>query len=123
MESEGVLARYAVVQYKAPQDASLLSLKAHVNSNKKSEPYYRTKPSVLRKAKAAAHASETPKHIVCAIEQEAGGVLNVSSPADIMRNREQVYNACRNVEGRKKKSQHWPVTPTRFCQTHESDAA
>lgn len=102
VESDGVLARYAVVQYKAPQNASLISLKAHGNSNKKSEPYYSTKPSVLRKAKAAAQASETPKHIVIAIEQEAGGVVNVSSPADIIRKREQVYNACRNVEGRKK---------------------
>ena len=103
VESEGVLARYAIVQFKAPQDASLLSLKAHGNSNKKSEPYYRIKPSVLRKVKATAQASETPKHIVSAIEQEAVGVLNVSSPADIMRNREQVYNAGRNVEEKKKK--------------------
>ena len=102
VESECVLARYAVVQYKAPQDASLLSLKARGNSNKKSEPYYRTKPSVLWKVKATAQASETPKHIVSAIEQEAGGVLNVSSLADIMYNREQVYNAGRNVEGQKK---------------------
>ena len=89
------------MQYKAPKDANSLSLKAHGNSNKKNEPYYRTKADVLWKAKAAAQTSETPKHIVGAIEQEAGGVLNVSSPEDIIRNREQVYNACWNVEGRK----------------------
>ncbi|PFX16849.1 hypothetical protein AWC38_SpisGene18854 [Stylophora pistillata] len=89
VETEGVLARYAVGQYKAPPDASSLSLKAQGNCHKKSEPYYRTKLSVIRKAKAVAQASETPNHIISAIEEEAGGVLNVSSPADIIRNREQ----------------------------------
>lgn len=62
------------------------------------------------------------KHIANAIEQEAGGILTVSSPVDIIRNREQVYNAFRDVEGRKKVgtlARH----ADQICQTHESDAA
>ena len=102
VEINGSSAKYAIVQYKAPPDATQLSLRAHGNSKKKNEAYYRTKPSVLKKAKAAAQANDRPKRIISSIEQDAGGAVNVNSPGDIIRNREQVYNVCRNIEGRQR---------------------
>ena len=102
VEINGFLAKYAIVQYKAPANANQLSLRAHGNSQKKNEAYYRTKPSVLKKARAAAQANERPKRIITSIEQDVGGAANMNSPGDIIRNREQVYNVCRNIEGRQR---------------------
>ena len=102
VEVNGSLAKYAIVQYKAPANANNLSLKAHGNSKRKAEAYYRTKPSVLQKAKNSAQANDRPKRIISSIEQEAGGAVNMASPGDIIRNREQVYNLCRNIEGRQR---------------------
>jgi len=84
VEKNGILEKFAVMQYKVPSDLSQLSLRAHGNSHKKIEPYFRTKPSVIQKAKSATQSNEKPKRIISIIEQEAGGVLNASSPSDII---------------------------------------
>lgn len=47
VEVNSSLAKYAIVQYKAPANANNLSAKAHRNSKRKAEAYYRTKPSVI----------------------------------------------------------------------------
>ena len=65
------------MQYKAPANASSLSLRAHGNSKRKADAYYRTKPSVLQKAKNAAQANDRPERIISSIEQEAGGAINL----------------------------------------------
>jgi len=35
-----------------------------------------------------------PKRIISSSEDKAGGAVNMTSPGDIIRNREQVYNVC-----------------------------
>ena len=116
VENKGVLTRYAIVQYKASGDVTDLFLKSHGNSKKKDEPYYRVKPSVLLKAKEAALRSESPKHIISLIEKESGGVLNIDSPSEMLRNREQVYNVCRGLPERKRCRNTGPPRRTDFVK-------
>ena len=42
------------------------------------------------------------KQIITEIEKKAVGVVSVVSPSDLPRDRQQVYNQLRRVEGRKK---------------------
>lgn len=49
------------------------------------------------------------KKIINHIQKEAGGVVSISSPSDFPRDRQQVYNQLRQVEGRKKSRSTGPA--------------
>ena len=57
--------------------------------------------TVLCETKRNETKSNQTKQIIREIEKKAGGVVSVVSPSDIPRNRQQVYNQLRRVEGRK----------------------
>ena len=104
VEHEDKFLRLAVVQYTVkmtPKEAQLLLSKPYGNSRSSSEPHVRTKPSVLEGIREMSHKGSA-KQIISEIEKKAGGVVSVVSPSDIPRDRQQVYNQLRKVEGRKK---------------------
>ena len=64
------------------------------------EAFFRTNPSVLTRIKQ--YAEENPaKHVITKVQQDAGGVSNVTSVSDIPRNRKQVYNQASKIENKK----------------------
>ena len=97
---KGELGRYAVIQYKVTEEAEkLFSRKAHGNVKHHKEAFFRTKPSVLRRIRQ--YAEENPaKHVITKVQQDAGGVSDVTSVSKIKRNRKQVYNQASNIENR-----------------------
>ncbi|KAJ7382626.1 hypothetical protein OS493_033984 [Desmophyllum pertusum] len=81
------------------------------NSRKRgrpSEPKLRTKPSVLWRMREMGSKSSA-KQIINNIHREVGGVVSISSPSDIPKDRQQVYNQLRKVEGRKKSRSTGPA--------------
>ena len=104
VEHESKSMRFAVVQYEikmTPDEAKLHLSKPYGGSQRSSEPHVRTKPSVLEEIRKMGQKSSA-KQIITEIEKKAGGVVSVVSPSDIPRDRQQVYNQLRRVEGRKK---------------------
>lgn len=104
VEHESKFMRFAVVQYTVkmtPEEAKILLSKPYGGSRRSSEPHVRTKPSVLEGIRKMGQKSSA-KQIISEIEKKAGGVISVVSPSDIARDRQQVYNQLRRVEGRKK---------------------
>ena len=104
VEHEGNFMRFAVVQYTVkmtPEEAKLILSKPYGGCQRSSEPHVRTKPSILEGIRKMGHKSSA-KQIISEIEKKAGGVVSVVSPSDIPRDRQQVYNQLRRVEGRKK---------------------
>ena len=63
------------------------------------EAFSRTKPSVLTKIKQYAEENPT-KHLIRKVQQDAGGVSDVTSLSNIPRNRKQVYNQASKIENR-----------------------
>ena len=51
------------------------------------------------------------KKIISHIQEETGGVVSISSPSNIPRDRQQVYNQLRRVEGKKKSRSTGPAKP------------
>lgn len=100
---------YAIVAYKVSGSEELCNTELgkqmirrnHKNQKKSKETYMRTKPSVLSKIKQLGSYMR-PKEIVTAIENEAGGPIELSSPSDIPRNRMQVCNKLRQIPNRPK---------------------
>lgn len=104
VEHESKFMRFAVVQYTVkmtPEEAKILLSKPYGGSRRSSEPHVRTKPSVLEGIRKMGQKSSA-KQIISEIEKKAGGVISVVSPSDIARDRQQVYNQLRRVDGRKK---------------------
>ena len=104
VEHEDKFLRFAVVQYTVkmtPSEAKLLLSKPYGSGRSTSEPHVRTKPSILEGIRKLGDKNSA-KQIISQIEKKAGGVVSVVSPSDIPRDRQQVYNQLRRVEGRKK---------------------
>ena len=105
VEHGGKFLQFAIVQYTVnmtPDEAKLLfsQTKRHLGTQ------VRSKPSVLERLRQLGDMYSAKK-IINHIQKEEGGVVSISSPSDFARDRQQVYNQLRHVEGGKK-SQHWP---------------
>ena len=103
VEHERKFMRFAVVQYTVkmtPEEGKLHLSKPYGGSRRSSEPHVRTKPSVLEGIRQMGQKSSA-KQIITEIEKKAGGVFSVVSLSDIPRDRQQVYNQLRRVDGRK----------------------
>ena len=94
------LGQYAVLQKKVTEETEkLFSRKAHRNVKHHKEAFFQTKPSVLTRIKQ--YAEENPaKHVTTKVEQDAGGVSDVTSVSNIPCNRKQVYNQASKIENR-----------------------
>ena len=106
VEHEEKFLQFAVVQYTVNMscDEAKMLFATPANSRKRgrpSVPQVRTKPSVLERMREMGSKSSA-KQIINNIQNELGGVVSISSPSDIPRDRQQVYNQLRKVEGRKK---------------------
>ena len=104
----GTFCRYYILNYKITDNTgNIVSVpsnsfqQAHGNSKRKHEPYIRTKPSVLE-AISEYGKSKRPKQIISAIQKDAGGVFDMSSPCDVVRDRTQVYNKIKHNKDRPK---------------------
>ena len=109
---EGNFMRFPVVQYAVkmtPGEAKLILSKPYGGPQRSSEAHVRTKPSILEEIRKMGHKSSV-KQIISEIEKKAGGIVSVVSPSDIPRDRQQVYNQLRRVEGRKKARSTGPST-------------
>ena len=95
--------RYAVVHYKIPEEFDGFTFTKHGNGKKKTEPYIRTKPSVLQLVREQLK-NETPKHIISNVTERAGGAEGLNAPSDILNGRQQVYNQARSVTRCKSRS-------------------
>ena len=98
--------------------------KAHGNSRRGNECFIRTKPSVLQSLKKYGK-SMAPKQLITAIQNDAGGVYGMSSPSDVIRNRNQVYNNIRSIPGRIKSRNTGKVKLTDYSKVltmlHDND--
>lgn len=101
VEHEGKFLRLAVVQYIVDtSDTSDIFQRPYGNSNS-SDPHQRTKPSVLAMIRKIGSAGSA-KHIISQIESEAGDITTIPSASHLPRDRQQVYNQLKKVEGRTK---------------------
>lgn len=87
---------YSIIQY--TDDFSFPM--PHGNS-RSTEPYIRTKPSVLKQAKSMGEKMSA-KHVIHSIDKKNGGSTKMKSPSDVIRNRQPLYNAFRYIEGKQK---------------------
>ena len=77
-----------------------VNTKPHGNS-KGSTPYFRTSDSARQRLQTLA-ATQTPKVVIQTITQEVGGEINIETPSDAPRNRQQISNIRRCTTGRDK---------------------
>lgn len=119
VEHEEKFLQFAIVQYTVNMSDEAKMLFATPASSRKrsrpSVPQVRTKSSVLERMREMGSKSSA-KQIINNIQNELGGVVSISSPSDIPRDRQQVYYQLRKVEGRKKNQEHWPSQVTRHHQ-------
>ncbi|KAJ7389396.1 hypothetical protein OS493_031926 [Desmophyllum pertusum] len=113
VEHEEKFLQFAIVQYTVnmTSDEAKMLFANPENSRKRgrpSEPKLRTKPSVLWRMREMGSKSSA-KQIINNIHREVGGVVSISSPSDIPKDRQQVYNQLRKVEGRKKSRSTGPA--------------
>lgn len=93
--------RLAVVQYIVnTSDTSVIFKRPYGNRNS-SEPFQRTKPSVLAKIRKIG-SSGSAKHIISQIESDSGDIATIPSASYLPRDRQQVYNQLKKVDGRTK---------------------
>lgn len=91
LDHEGQKVQYAVVQYLFEGGNEVpVVIPPHGNSKKEKSSYRRTQKSTLSKVKKM---SGTPKSLVSALYNEAGGSLGASSASELPRNRRQIYNS------------------------------
>ena len=84
-----------LVQYILPHSEEI-DLKPHGNSHT-SDPYFRTSASTLKSTKSSLKSS-LPKEIIQKISREKGGELVAKSIGQLPRNRQQVYNANKQLK-------------------------
>ena len=104
---KGDRCKYYIVNYKVlDAEGGDISLPAnffresHGNSKSK-ENYVRTKPSVINSITEYGRILK-PKQIVSAIQRGAGGVFAMKSASDVVRDRQQIYNKIKRINGRPK---------------------
>ena len=84
----GKVCPYAIIQYRVPANSSIF-VKPHGLAQKYSEPFRKTKKTVFDKI---AFSSSAPKFVVKEIDDDNGGIQNLKSSSDHVRNRRQIYN-------------------------------
>ena len=90
IDSNGQTVQYAVVQYLFDNGIEVpVVMPPHGNSKRVSSSYRRTQISTLSSMKKI---QGTPKVVISAVHNEAGGVLGAKSSIELPRNRRQVYN-------------------------------
>ena len=93
------LLRLAIVQYQVNiPETDLIFQKPHANRQVRIEPHVRTKPSLLNRMRSMG-SNHSLKHAIQELEKKAGGLSGISSPSEIPRDRQQVYNQFRKVKG------------------------
>ena len=100
LDNHGARNKLALVQYMFDGPEIEVITRPHGNS-KGSTPYFRTSDSARENLHTLA-ATKTPKAVIQAVTQEAGGELNIESPSDGPRNRQQISNIRRSTTGRDK---------------------
>ena len=108
-KSDGQAGRYGIIQY----TGNIVPHTPHGNSKGK-EPYIRTKLSVIKKVKQMGK-SMSAKRVIHALDRDAGGAVSLSSPSDVLRDRQQAYNIFRHIDG-KIKSRY--TSPSKYMHIH-----
>ena len=108
-KSDGQAGRYGIIQY----TGNIVPHTPHGNSKGK-EPYIRTKLSVIKKVKQMGK-SMSAKRVIHALDRDAGGAVSLSSPSDVLRDRQQAYNIFRHIDG-KIKSRY--TGPSKYMHIH-----
>jgi hypothetical protein len=89
----GLRNKLALVQYYFQGPEIEVKVKPHGNA-KATEPYFRTSESAKECIKDMAK-SKTPKVLIDSITKSKGGEIDVASPSDLPRNRQQISNVRR----------------------------
>lgn len=89
----------ALLQYYFDGEVVPVSVQPHGSKKHDNEPYERTKASVISRMKNKLQEMP-PKKVINAMCKEVGGALNVQCSGDEPRNRSQLYNLNRTVEGK-----------------------
>ena len=100
LDNGGARNKLALVQYMFGGPEIEVITKPHGYS-KGSAPYFRTSDSARQKLQTIA-TTKTPKAVIQTVTQEAGGELNIKTPSDVPRNRQQISNIRRCTTGRDK---------------------
>ena len=116
VEHEDKFLRLAVVQYIVTTSDTSSLFSTPYGNGKRRQPHQRTKPSVLAKIRDMG-ASQSAKHIISQLEREAGDVATISSASYLPRDRQQVYNQLKKVEGRTKSRS---TGPSKAPKHHEA---
>lgn len=95
LDFKGRRLNLTLVQYILPQ-SEVVNLKPHGNSHT-SDPYFRTSASTLKSIKSSSKYSH-PKEIIHQISKEKGGEFLAKSVGQLPRNRQQVYNANKQLK-------------------------
>lgn len=101
VEHEGKFLRLAVVQYIVNTSDTSATFKRPYGNSNSSDLHQQTKPSVLAKIRKIG-STGSAKHIISQIESEAGDIATIPSASHLPRDRQQVYNQLKKVEGRTK---------------------
>ena len=108
VNSQGLRSPFALILYNiiGPNGNKHLNLShnpfltSHGNSTSQ-EIYIRTKPTIRERIMELG-AFMRPKQIIRKVVQEAGGLISATTPSDLPRDRNQVYNLSRGIENRKR---------------------
>lgn len=99
-DNHGARNKLALVQYMFDGPEIDVTAKPHGNS-KGNTPYFRTSNSARQKLQSLA-ATKTPKAAIQAMTSEAGGELNIDTPSNAPRDRQQISNLRRSTAKRDK---------------------
>ena len=116
VEHEDKFLHLAVVQYIVTTSNTSSLFSTPYGNAKRREPHQRMKPSVLTKIRDMG-ASQSAKHIISQLEREAEDVATISSASYLPRDRQQVYNQLKKVEGRTKSRS---TGPSKARKHHEA---
>lgn len=101
VERDETFLRLAVVQYIVnTSDTSAIFNRPYGNRDS-AEPHQRTKPSVLAKIRKIG-STGSAKRIISQIESDSGDITTIPSASYLPRDRQQVYNQLKKVDGRTK---------------------
>lgn len=98
IDCDGDTLNLALVQYYYSQGEHKLKYAPHGNSHS-SQPFVRTKPSLMCKLKEKAK-DHTPKRALKFLSNEAGGILEAASASSLPRSRQQIKDARRKGIGK-----------------------
>lgn len=99
-DGKGERNKLCMVQYMFDGPEIEVKVKPHGNA-KGSTPYFRTSASTHQTMVDLA-VKQTPKSVIQSLTQKAGGEINIKSPSDTPRNRQQISNIRRTVPAKDK---------------------